>query len=296
MPGVNCISGLPSKSSIKLARLMSVQRFPAESGFRRDKRHGFALVELLVIIVALGLLAAILFPLQARSRVKARSAQCAGNLRQLAMAQALYARDCGRSFPYTADQNLWLGMLISYQGKVEESRVCPEANQPSTRSVYSSQYTYGSGDSMWKWASQRTNYQGSYAFNGWLYSGDYLVSGLPNNPAWKYPRESSVAQPVKTPLFGDAMWVDGWPQEIEGPARDLYNGNANTSMGRWTIARHMISSPMHAPTGISSSSSLPGGINLAFMDGHASQVSLSNLWSFNWHQGWVSPARLPDPQ
>jgi len=264
----------------------------------RVKCHqsGFTLIELLVVIAIIAILAAMLLPALARSKTKAKEIQCVSNLRQLAIAHTMYLGDFNKSFQYTANQNLWMAILLAYQANVDAVRVCPVANNPTTRTVYSAQYTYGAGDMMWKWAPSATNYQGSYAYNGWLYSGTYSMSGVTTIASMQYANESVVEQPGNTPLFCDSMWVDGWPQETEGPSKDLYNGNANTFMGRMTIARHSITSPKTAPTSISSSTGLPGSINIAFLDGHAAPVKLRNLWTLNWHKNWVQPATIPAPQ
>jgi len=49
-------------------------------------RRGFTLIELLVVIAIIAILAAILFPVFARAREKARQASCESNLKQIALA------------------------------------------------------------------------------------------------------------------------------------------------------------------------------------------------------------------
>ena len=56
-------------------------------------RKGFTLIELLVVIAIIAILAAILFPVFARAREKARQASCSSNLKQLATAWLMYAQD-----------------------------------------------------------------------------------------------------------------------------------------------------------------------------------------------------------
>ena len=66
---------------------------------RRSKRFAFTLIELLVVIAIIAILAAILFPVFAQAREKARSASCLSNLQQIAIAMNLYAQDHNGRFP-----------------------------------------------------------------------------------------------------------------------------------------------------------------------------------------------------
>jgi prepilin-type N-terminal cleavage/methylation domain-containing protein/prepilin-type processing-associated H-X9-DG protein len=56
-------------------------------------RRGFTLIELLVVIAIIAILAAILFPVFARAREKARQASCQSNVKQIALAGLMYLQD-----------------------------------------------------------------------------------------------------------------------------------------------------------------------------------------------------------
>jgi prepilin-type N-terminal cleavage/methylation domain-containing protein/prepilin-type processing-associated H-X9-DG protein len=67
--------------------------------FTRSTRKGFTLIELLVVIAIIAILAAILFPVFAKAREKARQSSCANNLKQLALGTAMYVQDFDEKFP-----------------------------------------------------------------------------------------------------------------------------------------------------------------------------------------------------
>ena len=61
-------------------------------------KRGFTLIELLVVIAIIAILAAILFPVFAKAREKARTASCLSNEKQLALAMIQYAQDYDETF------------------------------------------------------------------------------------------------------------------------------------------------------------------------------------------------------
>lgn len=63
------------------------------------RMRGFTLIELLVVIAIIAILAAILFPVFARARAKARQTSCMSNMKQLGTALLMYAQDYDNVMP-----------------------------------------------------------------------------------------------------------------------------------------------------------------------------------------------------
>jgi len=98
-----------------------------------DNRSGFTLIELLVVIAIIGILAAILFPVFATAREKARSVACLSNLKQIGLAITQYEEDYDEKVPcgIGLDAALgWAGQIYPYV-KSTQVFLCPSDPNPT---------------------------------------------------------------------------------------------------------------------------------------------------------------------
>ena len=93
------------------------------------KRNGFTLIELLVVIAIIAILAAILFPVFARAREKARQTSCLNNVKQLSVGAMMYSQDYDEqvmpSYLQTPTYGwTWMTMITPYV-KNTQIFICP---------------------------------------------------------------------------------------------------------------------------------------------------------------------------
>ena len=89
-----------------------------------SRKHGFTLVEVLLVIAILGLLAGMLFPAFRRSRAKGRQLRCASNLHQIGVACACHMADDQISKARPLIGPGWTGELLTYLHN-PEIMMCP---------------------------------------------------------------------------------------------------------------------------------------------------------------------------
>jgi prepilin-type N-terminal cleavage/methylation domain-containing protein/prepilin-type processing-associated H-X9-DG protein len=158
----------------------------------RTKKDAFTLIELLVVIAIIAILAAILFPVFAQAREKARQITCASNLKQMGVGILMYATDYDECMPsgYVMTTEINSGgnetfQMDSYIKNADYASTgsgsvwtCPD------QSVWNPPYTSKSGAT--------TNYeQRSYVMNCYLCGPDPTSSKYPmNDPDSFYSRVS----------------------------------------------------------------------------------------------------------
>jgi prepilin-type N-terminal cleavage/methylation domain-containing protein/prepilin-type processing-associated H-X9-DG protein len=83
----------------------------------KKQQHGFTLIELLVVIAIIALLAAILLPVFATARERARMSSCTNNMKQLGVAFIAYTQDYDElypSCPFDGGLEGWAGQILTY--------------------------------------------------------------------------------------------------------------------------------------------------------------------------------------
>ena len=99
-------------------------------------KRGFTLIELLVVIAIIAILAAILFPVFARAREKARQSSCLSNIKQQTLAVLQYVQDYDEAFPYAyrfdtpSTGQYWFQVIEPYL-KNAQVLLCPSRSSHS---------------------------------------------------------------------------------------------------------------------------------------------------------------------
>jgi prepilin-type N-terminal cleavage/methylation domain-containing protein/prepilin-type processing-associated H-X9-DG protein len=217
-----------------------------------QKRSAFTLIELLVVIAIIAILAAILFPVFAQAREKARAVACLSNAKQLGLGLMMYLQDydekvlpryqaCPNGGPKDATQKLWTDTLQAYI-KNKDIFVCKSASNTN----YADQWT------QWDASIAPTNNRGrvSVGYNqtisGWYYAtpdgcGEMILPTIPQ-----------IQVPAKNVMFADS------------PAGDIGGGFRGYLMGNTGL-----NVPYTATSAGSIAAKHNEGTNVTFFDGHA---------------------------
>jgi len=175
------------------------------------KRTGFTLIELLVVIAIIAVLAAILFPVFARAREKARQTTCLSNVKQLMTATGMYVNDNDGQFPmsafpagpYVATFNT---VIVPYV-KNDQLAQCP--GEPQAMDVVAMFALYGG-------PCPGTPRYTSYTTNAAVFLNGYLLQMTGGTT----PSETDIPRPSETILLYDGNVT----QTQEMPVQARHNG------------------------------------------------------------------------
>jgi prepilin-type N-terminal cleavage/methylation domain-containing protein/prepilin-type processing-associated H-X9-DG protein len=259
----------------------------------RSAKRAFTLIELLVVIAIIAILAAILFPVFAQAREKARAISCLSNIKQVTLSFQMYLQDYDEQmvplWNYTPDPVLvaanccnfgpydyWPSLLNPYI-KSWQIFKCPDAADP--------QGVWGAGANAW-WGNwmQFT----SIGYN-YLELGDWVgctgtagvslaaVDSPASTIAFTDSANQGEGQPVPSNAQGGIPFVNAPAQYaaiVPAPVTcTWYDGvrggfdwaqapkNPSPDFTGWTINRHS------------------NGINVGWVDGHAKFLQQSALWA-----------------
>jgi prepilin-type N-terminal cleavage/methylation domain-containing protein/prepilin-type processing-associated H-X9-DG protein len=182
-------------------------------------RRGFTLIELLVVVAIIAILAAILMPVFAEAREKARQANCLSNLRQFGAAILSYAQDY--------DETLPMGTTLNASG----ARTLADLSQPYVKNsqiIYCPSDRQGSveiaailgcfGIPMAPGAVTRMSYTGNYLLMPSMIDNPLPVVGL-----------GAVAYPSECPLVFDGVWNTA--MLLPGPSAPGYRHSCGVNVG-----------------------------------------------------------------
>jgi prepilin-type N-terminal cleavage/methylation domain-containing protein/prepilin-type processing-associated H-X9-DG protein len=218
------------------------------------KSRGFTLIELLVVIAIIAILAAILFPVFAKAREKARQSSCLSNVKQLTLAIMSYTQDYDETLPFAATFPQPAPYDWAYG-----------ANSPGGRLWwYCAVQPYTKSTQIFRCPSDRDSWWGvgyAYNFNLGLWGAGDAVGPIYNGRGL-----GEVDKPSQT-----AMLIDR--QNGSGNCCNAYTGfyrvigGVNESLPPKTFGRHN------------------GGENIGFCDGHAKWYKGGTYACQDWPYG-----------
>ena len=261
----------------------------------RHSERNFTLIELLIVIAIIAILAGMLLPALNNARGKARSISCVSNLKQSALANALYEGDYGRFCPFrngthssgspwsagqhwfgyretsSDDWDVSRGMLVSYLDKKGAVLTCPQAKLTPMEG-----------------ATGMNGGVGGYGYNSYgIGSTAYFdgYTGADSSSCWDNGglSTSQIANPSQIVMFADTANFKWGSTDLEEKSEitlpySLYDVATSNLKCKKPAGSQMYGTMHFRHTG--------NMVNVAWGDGHVS----SEHMSFNWAWGGAQDA------
>ncbi len=251
---------------------------------RRRQKRAFTLIELLVVIAIIAILAAILFPVFAQARAKARQASCLSNMNQMGKATMMYSQDYDEMlFPYrTRDVNPFAAQQIALGH-----------TQAATRTFYNQLLnSYVKNWDIWRcpskpnaWVNVATackdtelrycSYggQNSYSANYYCFPADLGLA------------LAALSGPAGTVILMDGSYYGALPMNPpalgtftpSGSYLSYWKNIGNSYLFRWGSPAGPAAEPSNAEAVELGKARHSGMINVQFADGHTKAVGYDRL-------------------
>jgi prepilin-type N-terminal cleavage/methylation domain-containing protein/prepilin-type processing-associated H-X9-DG protein len=278
-------------------------------GKTRKPRAGFTLIELLVVIAIIAILAAILFPVFAQARSKARQITGTSNIKELALSILMYSQDYDEKFPRTgyggvcgpsADGSLAAGECNQYGSTEWQNTTAPYVKNLG---IYVSPGDASAHPAGW-WPGDMNSPDGEFSvmMNDLLahtapsitVNGTTFADEVHQQTKSDGTSQAAVNAPADCILLaeGHGSWVKGagLPDPTPDAAGVVQNpipaDVAGSLENKWHKEHSISGNITFFITGTSYSTSTPplfsglpfysGGSNFAFVDGHAKWVKTAN--------------------
>jgi prepilin-type N-terminal cleavage/methylation domain-containing protein/prepilin-type processing-associated H-X9-DG protein len=269
-------------------------------------RRGFTLIELLVVIAIIAILAAILFPVFAQAREKARAASCLSNTKQIGLAVMMYAQDNDETLvPYRISGPT--GVVLNPFGA--DTRVGASAK----RAIFFNQLLnpYIKNDGIWKCTSKPNGWvnidaagamgnagsgfqsyggQNSYAANNYVFkSVSFAANGVVTGSTFAL---AALGEPANTLGMVDGSYYNALPRPNALCPKGLTlagdpDGTAFTTTSSYPVYWKNLGNSYWGFSDLPNPSDLQartlakarhtGSLNVIFMDGHSKAINADRV-------------------
>ncbi|MBC8136724.1 MAG: DUF1559 domain-containing protein [Fibrella sp.] len=252
---------------------------------RDTNTRAFTLIELLVVIAIIAILSAILFPVFAQAREKARQSACLSNTKQIGTALMMYVSDYDGAYPYASTKEAinpkvrWADRLYPYT-KNTAIFLCPSAPDEQANKGFAHDWdtmtgTYKSASLRWGGFGYNYQYLGNSRFTPTFLTVESDLSATAETVV--VADTQGVRRDDNTPLNGAGDYTidppltsapgSGKPSGFYGDGSECGSGTPNTP-GQFKCR----STPAERHTGM---------VTVTFADGHSKAMKRRRLDDFN---------------